>query len=106
MIDLDKIIASLAYNPHDKLLFNSSFFLIFFALVLCIYQFLYKQKVTRIVFFTLFSFYFFYKCCGWYVSFILIAAVVDFNLSNWIYRAANKAQKKSLLILSVCVNLG
>jgi D-alanyl-lipoteichoic acid acyltransferase DltB (MBOAT superfamily) len=105
-IDLDKIFGSLLYNPNDRLLFNSSFFLFFFAIVLCIYQFLYKRKLTRVVFFTLFSLYFFYKCCGWYVSFILIAAVVDFNLSNWIYRARGKAARNGLLVFSIIINLG
>lgn len=106
MLDLNKIAESLLYNPNDRLLFNSSFFLFFFVIVLCIYQFLYKRKITRVVFFTLFSLYFFYKACGLYVSFILIAAVVDFNLSNWIYRAPDKAQKNLLLAFSITVNLG
>ena len=103
--DLDKIYESLFYNKHDLLLFNSSFFLFFFAIVLCIYQFLYKRKVARVVFFTLFSLYFFYKACGWYVVFILAAAVIDFNLSNWIHRASKHSGKKALLVLSIIVNL-
>jgi D-alanyl-lipoteichoic acid acyltransferase DltB (MBOAT superfamily) len=57
------------------------------------------------LFFTLCSLYFFYKACGWYVSFIVIAAVIDFNLSNAIYKLNDKYKKKLLLIFSVLINL-
>ncbi|MEW6467275.1 MAG: MBOAT family O-acyltransferase [Bacteroidota bacterium] len=104
--DPDKLLEKLAFDPNDRLLFNSSFFLFYFLLVMMIYMFLYRTKLTRVVFFTIFSLYFFYKACGWYVSFIVIAAVVDFNLSNWIYQAETKAKKKALLVFSVIINLG
>ena len=104
--DFNKLWEKLLFDENDRLLFNSSFFLFYFLLVMMIYMFLYRTKLTHVVFFTLFSLYFFYKCCGWYVSFIMIAAVVDFNLSNWIYRAENKFRKNFLLIFSITINLG
>jgi len=104
--DFNNLWEKLLFDENDRLLFNSSFFLFYFLLVMMIYMFLYRTKLTRVVFFTLFSLYFFYKCCGWYVSFIMIAAVVDFNLSNWIYRAENKLRKNFLLIFSITINLG
>ena len=48
------------------------------------YQFLYKRKVARVVYFTLFSLYFFYKACGFYFLFILLSTLrLDFALSLW-----------------------
>ena len=105
-IDWEKLGQVFLYNEKDPLLFNSAFFFFFILAFLAFYQFLYKKKLTRVLVFTLFSFYFFYKACGWYVSFILIAAVVDYNLSNWIYRAKSLNKKKLLLIFSVTINLG
>ena len=59
--DTDKLISQLTYNAKDTLLFNSGFFLFFFCVFLLGYQFLYKRKLLRVVYFTLFSLYFFYK---------------------------------------------
>lgn len=104
--DTDKLISQLTYNSKDPLLFNSGFFLVFFCAFLLGYQFLYKRKLLRVVYFTVFSLYFFYKACGFYFGFILLSAVVDFNLSNWIYTAKTKGRKNAILIFSIIINLG
>lgn len=105
-IDTDKLVQQLTYNAKDPLLFNSGFFLYFFCIFLLGYQFLYKRKLGRVVYFTIFSLYFFYKACGFYFLFILLSAVIDFNLANWIYAAKTKRQKNGLLIFSIVINLG
>ncbi|TND07169.1 MAG: hypothetical protein FD123_3314 [Bacteroidetes bacterium] len=105
-IDWHKIIDSLAYSEKDPLLFNSGFFFFFFAVVLFYLQFVHRRKLTRIIVFSLFSLYFFYKCCGWYVGFMLIAATIDFGLSNWIYALKKKAGKTAVLVLSLVLNIG
>ncbi len=105
-IDTNKIVEQLSYNAKDPLLFNSGFFLFFFCAFLLGYQFLYKRKLLRVGYFTAFSLYFFYKACGFYFGFILLSAVVDFNLANWIYTAKDIKRKKALLIFSVIINLG
>ena len=105
-IDIQKLTQQLTYNAKDPLLFNSGFFLFFFCVFLLGYQFLYKRKLTRVVYFTLFSLYFFYKACGFYFGFILLSAVVDFNLSNWIYTAATQRKKNLILLFSIVINLG
>ncbi len=105
-IDTNKLLEQLTYNAKEPLLFNSGFFLFFFLFFLLGYQFLYKRKVTRVIYFTIFSLYFFYKACGFYFGFILLSAVVDFNLSNWIYKATSQKQKNLILIFSIIINLG
>lgn len=105
-IDTEKLLEQLTYNAKDSLLFNSGFFLFFFLIFLLGYQFLYKRKVSRVVYFTVFSLYFFYKACGFYFLFILLSAVIDFNLSNWIYRAQTPGKKKFILVFSIIINLG
>jgi alginate O-acetyltransferase complex protein AlgI len=105
-IDFDKLIDQLTYNANDPLLFNSGFFLFFFCVFLLGYQFLYRQKLARVVYFIIFSLYFFYKACGFYFLFILLSAVIDFNLSNWLYRADDKKKKNLILVFSIIINLG
>jgi len=105
-IDYDKLLDQLTYNSKDPLLFNSGFFLFFFFVFLLGYQFLYKHKLSRVIYFTLFSLYFFYKACGFYFLFILLSAVVDFNLANWLYKAKTKKSKTFILIFSIVINLG
>ncbi len=105
-IDISKLIQQLTYNAKEPLLFNSAFFLFFFCVFLLGYQFLYKRKLTRVIYFILFSLYFFYKACGFYFGFIILSAIVDFNLSNWIYTAKTKSKKNIILFFSIVINLG
>jgi D-alanyl-lipoteichoic acid acyltransferase DltB (MBOAT superfamily) len=105
-IDWHKVLGLLAYNEDDPLLFNSGFFLFFFTIVLLFFQLVHKRKLTRVIVFSVFSLYFFYKCCGWYVGFMLLAATIDFGLSNWIYALQSKAKKTAVLVFSITINLG
>jgi alginate O-acetyltransferase complex protein AlgI len=105
-IDIHKFLNQLTYNAKDPLLFNSGFFLFFFCVFLLGYQFLYKRKLTRVVYFTVFSLYFFYKACGFYFGFILLSAVIDFNLSNWMYSSKTIGRKKAILLFSIFINVG
>ncbi|GAA4304097.1 MBOAT family O-acyltransferase [Compostibacter hankyongensis] len=105
-IDLHKLTAALLYNPQDPILFNSGFFLYFFAALLLCYQFVHRSPRGRVWLFTLFSLYFFYKACGYYVGLVILAAIVDFNLSRWIYYSESRAKRNALLTFSIVVNLG
>lgn len=105
-IDVDKLLHLLVYDEKNPLLFNSGFFFYFFTFFLLFYLLVHKHRLTRVVVFTLFSLYFFYKACGWYVGFIVIAAIVDYNLSNIIYKARHQLVRKLLLAFSICLNLG
>ncbi len=105
-LSLDKFIAQLFYNSNDPLLFNSSFFMYLFVLFFAAYFTTYKNTSLRLIVVVCFSFYFIYKACGWYLLFLLLAAVVDYNLSNIIYRTSEKAKKNILLTASILLNLG
>lgn len=104
--DPQKILKLFRYDKEDPLVFNSSFFLYFFTLFMLFFLIVYKQKLTRVIVFSLFSLFFFYKACGWYVIFILVAAVVDFFLSNAIYKTKEKDFRVILLLISLVLNLG
>jgi D-alanyl-lipoteichoic acid acyltransferase DltB (MBOAT superfamily) len=106
MIDLSQIASLLIYNPDDRLLFNSGFFLYFLLFFFWGYFLLRNKTQARIAFVSLFSLFFFYKACGWYVGLVILAAIVDFNLSTRIYKSRNSIKRKGLLIFSLVLNLG
>jgi alginate O-acetyltransferase complex protein AlgI len=106
MIDLNKLLASLLYSKKDPILFNSAFFFYFFAVFLLCYLAAAKSKRWRVAIYTIFSLYFFYKACGIYVGLILLAAIVDFNLSRWIYNSEKPGFRKGLMTFSIILNLG
>jgi D-alanyl-lipoteichoic acid acyltransferase DltB (MBOAT superfamily) len=106
MIDFEQLLSLLIYNPEERLLFNSGFFLFFLLFFFIGYFALRNKSKARVAFVSLFSLYFFYKACGWYVGLVIVAAVVDFNLSIIIYKSRNIVKRKGLLIFSLIINLG
>ncbi|HSZ24914.1 MAG TPA: MBOAT family O-acyltransferase [Cytophagaceae bacterium] len=105
-ISIDKLAAQLFYDSNNPLLFNSSFFMYFFLFFFVAYFFTYKVISIRLVVVVVFSFYFIYKACGLYLFFLLLAAVIDFNLSNFIYATSKQSTRKLLLVISILLNLG
>lgn len=105
-IDLHKVWEIILYNQKEPLLFNSGFFIWFFVIFIIVYSAVAQNRNARIATFTLFSLYFFYKACGWFVGLVIFSAIADFFLSNLIYKTHNKSKKKTLLIISVVLNLG
>ena len=106
MISLQKIGEQLLYDPKNPLLFNSGFFLYFLFFFLLLYYAVRKSKTARVAVFTAFSLYFFYKACGRFVGLVMLSAIIDFFLSNAIYRQQHKGRRKALLITSIVLNLG
>lgn len=105
-LDVDKLLSQLLYNPKDPVLFNSAFFLYYFACFLLCYLAVGRSSRGRVWVFTLFSLYFFYKACGYYVGLVVLSAIVDFNLSRWIYYAQKPSFRKLLLVISILLNIG
>lgn len=101
-----KIIEQVLYNPDEPILFNSGFFIYFLVLFMGAYLLLHRYTKARTIVFTIFSLYFFYKACGYYVGLVILAAIVDFGLSNLIYRSRSSLSRKSLLIFSIVINIG
>lgn len=104
--DIQAFFEQFLYDPKNPLLFNNGFFVFFFALFIGLYyKFRNHFKVRRYIF-CFFSLYFFYKASGVFVVFVILSAIVDFVLSNAIYRQQHKKKKKLLLLASIIFNLG
>lgn len=105
-MSLSLLYQQLAYNPDEPIVFNSGFFLYFLLAFCAVYALLGNYIRLRTKVFTLFSLYFFYKACGIYVLLVFGAAIVDYFLSNRIYKSKQTSHKKLLLIASIVINLG
>ena len=104
--DWNAFLQQFLYDSKNPLLFNNGFFVYFFTLFILLFFALRNHHKARRYVFCLFSLYFFYKASGWFVCLVLVSAVVDFFLSNAIYREKSKSKKKFLLVLSILFNLG
>ena len=104
--DWNTFLKQFLYDSKNPLLFNNGFFVYFFTLFILLFFALRNHHKARRYVFCIFSLYFFYKASGWFVGLVLISAVVDFFLSNAIYREKSQSRKKFLLVLSILFNLG
>ena len=104
--DADKLWQQLLYDEHNPLLFNSGFFVYFFAIFICLFYAFRNQNLVRSYIVSIFSLYFFYKASGGFVLMVMASAIGDYILSNLIYRQQKQGVKKLLLGLSIVLNLG
>ena len=104
--DWNAFLQQFLYDSKNPLLFNNGFFVYFFTLFILLFFALRNHHKARRYVFCIFSLYFFYKASGWFVGLVLVSAVVDFFLSNAIYREKSHSRKKFLLVLSILFNLG
>ncbi len=106
VIDTDAVVRQLLYDPKNPLLFNNGFFVYFFFLFILLYYLFRERYTARTVILSAFSLYFFYKASGSFVLLVIISAIIDFFLSNLIYRQQKLFAKRILLVLSIVTNLG
>ena len=104
--DINAFFEQFLYDPKNPLLFNNGFFVFFFAVFIALYYHYRNNYKVRRYIFCFFSLYFFYKASGYFVVFVVLSAIVDYVLSNAIYRQKDKRKKKILLICSIVFNLG
>ena len=108
---IERLIHLLTYHPQEPLIFSSGLFLFLFLFFSCVYTCLVHRANLRILFVTLFSYYFYYKSSGIYFFLLAIVTISDFVLARAIARtrqtAGNaKARAKCFMLISLCVDLG
>jgi len=104
--DLNQFLQQFLYDSKNPLLFNNGFFVYFFSVFIVLFYLLRNKHNARRYLFCFFSLYFFYKASGAFVLLVILSAIVDFILSNAIYKTSKKGTKKLLLVLSIFFNLG
>ena len=104
-IDIDKVLGLLKYDSSAPLIFNSGLFLFLFLAFTLLYYLLRKKDTARILFVTLFSYYFYYKSSGMHFLILAVVTMSDYLIAGRIAQVG-KTRGKWLIALSLLVDLG
>ena len=104
-IDLSKVLSLFAYDAQNPMIFTTGLFLIVFTIFFGTYIIIAPHQKAKLIYLTIFSFYFYYKSSGWFVSLLLYTAVLDFSMAKLLYKQSNEKRKKLIVTLSVILNL-
>ncbi|MCY1718745.1 MBOAT family protein [Prolixibacteraceae bacterium Z1-6] len=95
------------YDKTAPLIFTRFFFWSFFAVVLIGFSVVYKNKNRSMragyLFFA--SLFFYYKSSGFFFFILLFSTLTDYFIGKSIYNSKNEIIRKSLIAVSVVVNL-
>ena len=110
MTVLDNILNVLTYDAEQPMIFSSGTFLWLFLGFTFIYMCLQKKMTARLVFVTLFSYFFYYKSSGVYFFLLAVVTVSDWLIGGQIGKILdrnpeNKGRARLLIALSVIIDL-
>lgn len=105
-LSFDKLGDILTYHHNAPILFSSGLFFFLFIGFLIIYMSLRKHLLTRIIYVTLFSIYFYYKSSGLFFFLLLFVATSDFCIAQCMAKTASRWKRKAWVVLSLCIDLG
>lgn len=89
------------------MLFNTIDFAIFMPMVFLLYWFIFNKNIKIQNLFLVVASYFFYACWDWrFLGLIFLSSIVDYIVGLYLAKSTKKSQRKSLLLLSLFVNLG
>ena len=103
-LNLKLFLEQFAYDSKAPIIFNSGFFLFAFLFFTLFYYLLRKKDVARILFVTLFSYYFYYKSSGTHFCILAVVSVSDFCIAK-IMSKQNGGWRTVLMTLSVLIDL-
>jgi len=116
-IDINRILSLLTYDSCSPMIFSSGVFLFLFLGFSLIYCILHKADTARIIFVTLFSYYFYYKSSGIYFILLAIVTISDFYIARAIAKtlpttvsdaspSGSTLKPRLLVALSLLIDLG
>lgn len=106
-IDITRVASELLYQPDSPMIFSSGIFLFLFLGFTLIYNLLGKADTLRILFVTLFSYYFYYKSSGMFFWLLALVTVSDYFIARAIAGVKERgALAHTLVLLSLVLDLG
>jgi D-alanyl-lipoteichoic acid acyltransferase DltB (MBOAT superfamily) len=87
------------------MIFTRFYFWAFFAIVLLLYNFLYKKIALRNTYLFIVSLFFYYKTSGLFISILLFSTFSDYVIGLLIFYFKKKNVKLLLVVSSVFINL-
>ncbi len=103
---MNRLIDIFSFSEDSPLIFTQADFWIFFAVLYFIYAIVYSKKDLRSAYLFAISLLFYYKTSGLFIGILLFSTVNDFFLGKAIYNSKSIIFKKTLVALSVIINLG
>ncbi|MEY4659213.1 MAG: hypothetical protein RJB36_979, partial [Bacteroidota bacterium] len=94
-----------SFNSQEPLIFTQLDFWLFFILVMVVFSAIHKQYVTRSIFLTFISLFFYFKTSGLFVLLLALTLVVNFAFGKRVQNAENDRTKKGFIAASVIFNL-
>ena len=105
-IDLSRLKEVFMYDPQAPMIFSSGIFLWLFVAFMVVYVLLQHKYTARILFVTLFSYYFYYKSSGIYFFLLALVTVSDLFLAQFMNHTEGTWKRKGLVAASLSINLG
>jgi len=102
---IEKLQHIFLYSNENPLIFTQLYFWVFFAIVLAIYSFIYKDKAVRNAYLFFVSLFFYYKTSGFFFFILLFSTLTDFIIGKKIGKTSSDTKKKWLIASSIFINL-
>ncbi len=93
------------YSKEDPMIFTDLYFWGFFTVVYAVFAIVHKKITVRNLFLLLVSIFFYYKTSGLYFTLLLFTVCSDFVIGHTLARKNNEMVRRTLLGLSVSINL-
>jgi D-alanyl-lipoteichoic acid acyltransferase DltB (MBOAT superfamily) len=77
-----------------------------FAVFYAMYAIFHKKLVVRNVLLLVFSLLFYYKISGLFVILLVLMGTLDFFLGLLMFKSKSEGNRKLMLLISICVNIG
>ena len=102
---MERLIQLFSFDETQPLIFTQLDFWIFFLIVLSIFSFIQKHKLTRSIFLFVVSLFFYFKTSGLLVLLLSASIILNYFIGRGLGKASSKVYKKVFVTLSVLFNL-
>lgn len=93
------------FDENHPLIFTQLDFWIFFLLVLAIFSYIHKYKLTRSIFLFVASLFFYFKTSGLLVLLLFSSIVINYFIGKGVWNTNSQIKKKGFVTLSVLFNV-
>ncbi|MEJ6506485.1 MAG: MBOAT family O-acyltransferase [Crocinitomicaceae bacterium] len=102
---MDRLLQLCSFDETQPLIFTQLDFWIFFLIVLSIFSFIHKYKLTRSIFLFVVSLFFYFKTSGLLVLLLSASIVINYFIGKGVWAALSQNKKKFYVTLSVLFNI-
>lgn len=102
---MERLIQLFSFDEAQPLIFTQLDFWIFFLIVLSIFSFIQKHKLTRSIFLFVVSLFFYFKTSGLLVLLLGASIILNYFIGRGLGKTSSKTYKKVFVTLSVLFNL-